>query len=215
MLRFRRPTAPPPPIVAPSVHTRVTLLVDGARYGGRIDDVVDGTLVVAAPDVSLSVERPVVVEWRDAAGTWQLPGDVAASRIYPFPTTSVRPTGPSECVAPNAGDGAGMRVSARVVRSSRLPEGTRVPVTTLNLRNNRLALWTILPLDKGDKIECIARLSGSRLVRVLCTVASAESQSGTWLVRAECTPDEPSAPHTVALIGSLIASSGEGLARTA
>ena len=117
------------------MNTRVAVLVDGARYGGRVDDVVDGALVVAAPDLSLSVERPVIVEWRDAAGTWQLPGEVSAQRLYPFPTTSVRPTGPSECIAAPAVD-AGLRVAARVIDSGRLPEGTRVPVTTLNLRLN-------------------------------------------------------------------------------
>ena len=197
----------PPPIVSPPVNTRVAVLVDGARYGGRVDDVVDGALVVAAPDLSLSVERPVIVEWRDAAGTWQLPGEVSAQRLYPFPTTSVRPTGPSECIAAPAVD-AGLRVAARVIDSGRLPEGTRVPVTTLNLRRGRLALWTILPLEKGDRIECMARLSGSQLVRVACTVASAEAQSGTWLVRAECVPDDGADPHTVALVNALLA--GEG-----
>src|SRR5262249_28732372 len=50
MLRLRRGTTAPPPIVAPPVHTRVTVLVDGARYGGRVDDIVDGALVIAAPD---------------------------------------------------------------------------------------------------------------------------------------------------------------------
>jgi hypothetical protein len=190
------------------VNTRVAVLVDGARYGGRVDDVVGGALVVAAPDLNLSTERPVIVEWRDAAGTWQLPAEVTAQRTHPFPTTSVRPTGASECVAAPAAD-RGLRVAARVLGSSRLPEGTRVPVTTLNLRRGQLALWTILPLEKGDRIECMARIGGgSRLVRVACTVASAEAQSGTWLVRAECQPDDASDPDTAALIGALVA--GEG-----
>src|SRR3954451_10603151 len=74
MWRLRRAPVAPPPIVAPPVNTRVTLLVDGARYGGRVDDVEDGALVVAAPDASLAPERPLIVEWRDSAGVWQLPG---------------------------------------------------------------------------------------------------------------------------------------------
>ena len=80
-----------PPIVAPPVNARVALLVDGARYGGRVDDITEGGLVVAAPDISLPLDRPVLVEWRDAAGLWQLPGEVTDSRLYPFPTTTVRP----------------------------------------------------------------------------------------------------------------------------
>jgi hypothetical protein len=205
MLRLRRAPTAPPPIVAPPVNSRVALLVDGARYGGRVDDVEDGNLVVAAPDVSLSADRPVVVEWRDSAGTWQLPGEVVASRLHPFPTTSIRPTGASECSSIAATEAA-MRVSARVVDSPRLPEGTRVPVTTLTLRGNRLALWTILPLERGDRLECVARLSDSRIVRVKTTVLNAETQSGTWLVRAECAPEEPNEPAAVALVTALLAS---------
>jgi len=207
MLRLRRGTTAPPPIVAPPVHTRVTLLVDGARYGGRVDDIVDGALVIAAPDASLSLERPVLVEWNDGAGVWQLPGEVAASRQYPFPTTSIKPTGASECVATPPAGTPGISVAAKVVSSGRLPVGTRVPVTTLNLRGNRLALWTILPLERGDRLECVARLADSRLVRVRCTVEGAASQSGTWLVRAECSPDDPSDPATVALLTALMAGS--------
>jgi hypothetical protein len=209
MLRLRRAPVAPPPIVAPPVNTRVTLLVDGARYGGRVDDVEGGALVIAAPDASLPAERPVIVEWRDTAGVWQLPGEVVASRIHPFPTTSVRPSGPSECVHASSGNAGGIRVAARVVSSGRLPEGTRVPVTTLNLRGERLSLWTILPLEKGDRLECVARLTDSRLVRVACTVKAAEAQSGTWLVRAECAPDDPTDPGSVALLTALVA--GEGI----
>jgi hypothetical protein len=196
------------------VNTRVAVLVDGARYGGRVDDVVEGALVVAAPDLNLSPDRPVMIEWRDGAGTWQLPGEVNAQRVHPFPTTAIRPTGPSECVAQPTGEGAGVRVSAKVLASARLPEGTRVPVTTLTLRRGRLALWTILPLDRGDRIECVARLGGSHLVRVACTVAAAETQSGTWLVRADCMPDDPNSPAAVALVSALLEGDGAGLSRT-
>src|SRR3954451_20638880 len=126
MLRLRRTPVAPPAIVAPPVNTRVAVLVDGARYGGRVDVVVDGALVVAAPDLNLSVERRVIVEWRDTAGTWQLPCEVSAQRLYPFPTTSVRPPAPSESSAAPAA-AAGLRVAARVLASGPLPEGTRVP----------------------------------------------------------------------------------------
>jgi hypothetical protein len=42
---------------------------------------------------------------------------------------------------------------------------------------------------------------------VRCTVQGAASQSGTWLVRAECSPDDPSDPATVALLTALMAGS--------
>jgi hypothetical protein len=96
-----------------------------------------------------------------------------------------------------------VRVAARVVASERLPQDTRVPVTTLTLRAGRLALWTILPLEKGDRLECVARLDDSRLVRVACTVKAAETQAGTWLVRADCEPDDLAAPGTTALLAAL------------
>jgi hypothetical protein len=202
MLRLRRPPVAPP-IVTPAVNTRVKLLVDGSYYGGRVDDVEDDAIVVAAPDALLGSERPVIIEWRDAAGVWQLPAEVIAQRLFPFPTTSVRATGPSECVDSAAGNVGTMRVTARVIVSSRLPEGTRVPVTTLNLRGDSVALWTILPLERGDRIECVARLADSRLVRVGCTVRTAESAAGTWLVRADCVLDDPHAGGSVALIAAL------------
>jgi hypothetical protein len=201
MLRLRRAPAPPP-IVTPPVNSRVTLLVDGARYGGRVDDIDGDALVIAAPDAHLAIDRPVMVEWRDGAGVWQLPGEIVASRVHPFPTTSVRPVGPSECVDAAVATPAGLRIAARVVYSPRLPEGTRVPVTTLSLRDGRLFLWTILPLERGDQLECIGRV-GARLVRIPCSVVAAESQSGTWLVRAECAPDEPDEPGTIALLAAL------------
>src|SRR5262249_58151715 len=125
-------------------------------------------------------------------------GGARPPRQSPSPTTSVRPTGASECAATPPSETPGISVAAKVLSSGRLPEGTRVPVTTLNLRGNRLALWTILPLERGDRLECVARLADSRLVRVRCTVQAAASQSGTWLVRAEGVPDDPSDPATMA-----------------
>jgi hypothetical protein len=202
MLRLRRGTTAPPPIVAPPVHTRVTLLVDGARYGGRVDDIVDGALVIAAPDASLSLERPVLVEWNDGAGVWQMPGEVAAARQYPFPTTSVKPTGASECVATPPAETPGISVAAKVVSSSRLPVGTRVPVTTLNLRGNRLALWTILPLERGDVVDIVANTGGDRLVKARVRVSHSAPQSGSWLARVACRPDE-SDPSSAALVGAV------------
>ena len=38
MLKLRRRPASPPPVVSPGVNTRVSLLVEGIRYGGRVDD---------------------------------------------------------------------------------------------------------------------------------------------------------------------------------
>jgi hypothetical protein len=209
MTRLRRQTATPPPIVAPPVNARVALLVDGARYGGRVDDITEGGLVVAAPDISLPLDRPVLVEWRDAAGLWQLPGEVTDSRLYPFPTTTVRPSGASECVSPATGAMSGsMRISARVVASSRLPAGARVPLTTVSMRGDRIMLWTIIPVERGDRLDCISSLSDGRLVRARCTVQNVRSRPGTWLVHAECTLDEPGDSSTAALLQALVGSAG-------
>jgi hypothetical protein len=212
MIRFRRTLPAPPPLVAPQVNARAAVLVDGARYGGRVDDIVEGGIVIAAPDAHLAPERPVLVEWRDAAGLWQMPAEVVHSRLHPFPTTTVRPTGTSECVQSTAGNGAaGLRVSARVIASTRLPEGTRVPVTTINLRGDRLALWTILPVERGDQLECVASLPDGRLVRARCTVEIVQAHQGTWLVRAECVLEEPASPAVRALVSTLVSSGDTGL----
>ena len=37
------------------------------------------------------------------------------------------------------------------------------------------------------------------------TVRSADAQSGTWLVRADCQPDQPGDAATVALLSALVA----------
>jgi hypothetical protein len=139
---------------------------------------------------------------------------VVAVRTHPFPTTSIRPVGASECIGAPAGEPGSLRVSARVVSSNRLAAGTRVPVTTLNLRGERLALWTILPLEGGDRIDCVARLANGRLVRVPCTVSGAEAQPGTWLVRADCSADDPHHPGTVALVEALLSEASRGPAAT-
>ncbi|MDQ1422102.1 MAG: hypothetical protein QOJ52_4064, partial [Acidimicrobiaceae bacterium] len=59
MLKLRRRLSAPPPVVSPGVNTRVSIVVEGVRYGGRVDDVERGALVIAAPDIQLAAERPV------------------------------------------------------------------------------------------------------------------------------------------------------------
>ena len=41
MLKLRRRLASTPPVVSPGVNTRVSIVVEGVRYGGRVDDVED------------------------------------------------------------------------------------------------------------------------------------------------------------------------------
>ena len=85
MLKLRRRPASPPPVVSPGVNTRVSLLVEGIRYGGRVDDAERGTLVIAAPDIQLATERPVMLEWRDAGGVWVMPAEVVELAALPVP----------------------------------------------------------------------------------------------------------------------------------
>ena len=79
------PPRRPPPVVSPGVNTRVSIVVEGVRYGGRVDDVERGSLVIAAPDIQLAAERPVMLEWRDAGGVWVMPAEVVESRLLPVP----------------------------------------------------------------------------------------------------------------------------------
>ena len=138
MLKLRRRPASPPPVVSPGVNTRVSLLVEGVRYGGRVDDVERGALVIAAPDIQLAAERPVMLEWRDAGGVWVMPAEVVELAPAPVPDdlAAARPA-PSECVSPAAAADGPVRLSGRIVESPRLPRGTRVPVTTANVDGGR------------------------------------------------------------------------------
>ena len=122
-LRSRKPQ-PAPPLTVPRINSRVALLTDGARYTARLDDIEPGHLVVAAPDVHMTPERPVLVEWRDPTGVWQLPTAVTETREAPFDTIVLRPTGPAECISESqvASPGGGMRVTARAVADLGLPE---------------------------------------------------------------------------------------------
>jgi hypothetical protein len=182
----------------------VTLLVEGVRYGGRVDDVERGSLVIAAPDIQLAAERPVMLEWRDAGGVWVMPAEVVSSRLHPFPTTSLRPAGASECVAPAGGAAEGpVRLSGRIVESPRLPNGTRVPVTTANVDGGELVLWTILPLERGDVLDIMANTGGGRLVQARVKVTNSSPQSGSWLARVTCRPAEESDPSAQALVGAV------------
>jgi hypothetical protein len=202
MLKLRRRLAAPPPVVSPGVNTRVSIVVEGVRYGGRVDDVERGALVIAAPDIQLAAERPVMLEWRDAGGIWVMPAEVVESRIHPFPTTSLRPSGASECVAPSSGSDGPVRLSGRIVDSPRLPRGTRVPVTSANVDGSELVLWTILPLERGDVVDIVANTGGDRLVKARVRVSHAAPQSGSWLARVACRPDA-SDPSAAALVGAV------------
>jgi hypothetical protein len=203
MLKLRRRPASPPPVVSPGVNTRVSLLVEGVRYGGRVDDVERGSLVIAAPDIQLATERPVMLEWRDAGGVWVMPAEVVGSRLHPFPTISLRPAGASECVSPSASGEGAVRLSGRIVDSPRLPRGTRVPVTTANVDGGELVLWTILPLERGDVLDIVANTGGDRLVQARVRVTHAAPQSGSWLARVACRPAEAADPSAVALVGAV------------
>jgi hypothetical protein len=181
----------------------VTIVVEGVRYGGRVDDMDRGSLVIAAPDVQLAAQRPVMLEWRDAAGVWVMPAEVVASRIHPFPTTSLRPSGASECVSADAHGDSPVRLSGRIVESPRLPRGTRVPVTTANVDGGELVLWTILPLERGDVLDIVASTGGARLEQARVRVTHSAPQSGSWLARVACRPAEESDPSAAALVGAV------------
>jgi hypothetical protein len=202
MLKLRRRLASPPPVISPGVNTRVSIVVEGVRYGGRVDDVERGSLVIAAPDIQLAAERPVMLEWRDAGGVWMMPAEVVESRMHPFPTTSLRPSGASECVSPvGSGDGP-VRLSGRIVDSPRLPRGTRVPITSANVDGSELVLWTILPLERGDIVDIVANTGGDRLVKARVRVSHSAPQSGSWLARVACRPVEND-PSSAALVGAV------------
>ena len=205
MLRLRSRRTPPP-LITPSVNTRVALLIDGGRYGGRIDDVGDGGLVVAAPDVQLLSDRPVILEWRDSAGVWQMPAQVVASRSHPWPTTTLRPLGASECLGETqVGGPAELRATARIVESHRFPTGTRVPVTSVQLVGDRIAFWTILPVGASDHVELMLRTTDGDVLRVGLVVARFQTKPGTWLGRAECDAAEPTSPVVSRLVAALLA----------
>jgi hypothetical protein len=207
MLKLRRRLAPPP-VVSPGVNTRVSIVVEGVRYGGRVDDVERGALVIAAPDIQLAAERPVMLEWRDTGGVWIMPAEVVESRLHPFPTTSLRPSGASECVSPAAAADSPVRLSGRIVESPRLPRGTRVPVTSANVDGAELVLWTILPLERGDIVDIVANTGGDRLVKARVRVAHSSPQSGSWLARVACRPVAEADPSAAALVGAVRARIG-------
>jgi hypothetical protein len=210
MIRFRPRRAqqrPAPPLTIPRVNTRVAILTDGARYEGRLDDIEPGHLVVAAPDALMTPERPVLLEWQDAGGIWQMPCLVSESRQKPFPVVSLRPSGRSECISESNVDapGGAMRVSARAVEAARIPAGTRVPVTSLQLAGDRIAFWTILPLEAGDHVELMARTAGGAVLRAGLVVAQVNGTSGSWLARIDCDAENPHAPAIGQLVAHLLA----------
>jgi hypothetical protein len=214
-LLSRRPA--PPPLVVPQVNAKVAVLADGARYGGRVDDIRNGCLVVAAPDAHLARERPVLVEWRDEAGVWRLPGMVRESLDEPFPTTWIRPTGHSECISEGQVDSpsGGLRVSARLVASNRLPVGTRIPISTVQLAGDRLAFWTIVPLGPGDHVELSMRTARGEVVRAGLVVAEVHSQPGSFLGRVDCDAEHPSSPAVARLVEHLLAAQAPALRASA
>ncbi len=211
-LRSRR-AAPPPPLITPTVNTRVAVLVDGARYGGRVDDVGEAGLVVAAPDAQLVAGRPVILEWRDGAGLWHLPAQVVTSRVHPWPTTTLHPTGPSECLGESEVGGRELRATARIVESPRFPGGTRVPVTSVQLAGDRIAFWTILPLGAGDHVDLLLRTTDGDMLRVGLVVARFATQPGSWLGRADCDAADPASPVVARLVAALLADAEAPAAR--
>ncbi len=214
-LLSRRPS--PPPLVVPQVNGKVALLADGARYGGRVDDIRNGCLVVAAPDANLARERAVLLEWRDEAGIWRLPGVVSESLQDPFPTTWIRPTGISECISEGqvASPGGGLRISARLVESYRLPVGTRIPISTVQLAGDRLAFWTILPLGPGDHVELSMRTARGEVIRAGLVVAEVHNQPGSWLGRIDCDAENPSSAAVARLVEHLLAAQGPAVRSSA
>jgi hypothetical protein len=212
VMKLRRRPSSPPPVVAPGVNTRVSIVVEGVRYGGRVDDVEGGALVIAAPDVQLAARRPVMLEWRDAAGVWVMPAEVVTSRLHPFPTTSLRPAGASECVSADAHGDSPVRLSGRIVESPRLPRGTRVPVTTANVDGGDLVIWTILPLERGDILDIVASTGGSSLQQARVRVTGSAPQSGSWLARVSCRPATEADPSAAALVGAVRARTARSLA---
>ncbi len=210
MIRFRPRRAqqrPAPPLTIPRVNSRVAILTDGARYEGRLDDVEPGHLVVAAPDAIMTPERPILLEWQDAGGVWQMPCLVSSTREMPFAVVKLRPSGRSICISEShvdAPDG-GMRVTARAVEAARIPAGTRVPVTSLQLAGDRIAFWTILPLEAGDHVELMARTATGGVLRVGLVVAIANRTAGSWLARIDCDAENPHAPAIAQLVAHLLA----------
>lgn len=209
MLRLLSRRASAPPIAIPQINSRVSILADGARYGGRVDDLHDGCIVVAAPDAELVPDRPVILEWRDAAGVWQMPAEVRAQQVRPFPTTSLRPIGVSECISEGQVDSptGGLRFSARVVESARIPGGTRIPVSTVQIAGDRIAFWTILPLGPGDHVELVARTPTGELIRAGLVVGELQAGTGTWLGRADCDAENPASPAISRLVELLMQAS--------
>jgi hypothetical protein len=211
MIRFRpkRPRETPPPLHVPRINSRVVLLADGARYTARLDDIEPGHLVVAAPDALMAPERPLLLEWRDQAGLWQLPCLVTETRERPFTVIALRPTGASECVSEAqvvAADGAGgVRVAARVTEAGHLPIGTRIPVTSLQLAGDRIAFWTIVPLAPGDHVELTARTPDGESLRMGLVAAQIHVANEGYLQRIDCDAENPYAPAVGRLVAHLLA----------
>ena len=146
--------------------------------------------MIAAPDIQLATERPVMLEWRDAGGVWVMPAEVVESRLYPFPTTSLRPAGASECVSPPASATA---PSASPAASSSRPAFRAAPACRSRARTStagELVLWTILPLERGDVLDIVANTGGDRLEQARVRVTHSAPQSGSWLARVACRPVE-------------------------
>lgn len=152
--------------------------------------------MVAAPHVHMTPERPVLVEWRDPTGVWQLPTVVTETRAASFDTIVLRPTGPAECISESqvASPGGGMRVTARAVQTSVFPSGARIPVTSLQLAGDRIAFWTIMPLQPGDHVELMARTADGTTLRAELVFARVLSTEGSWLSRIDCDAENPRRP---------------------
>ena len=204
-LRSRKPQ-PAPPLTVPRINSRVALLTDGARYTARLDDIEPGHLVVAAPDVHMTPERPVLVEWRDLTGVWQLPTAVTETREAPFDTIVLRPTGPAECISESqvASPGGGMRVTARAVETAVFPHGAgsrsrRCSWPATGSRSGRSC-----PLQPGDHVELMAAHRRGNTLRAGLVVAQVHTE-GSWLSRMDCDAENPTAPAIARLVAGLLA----------
>jgi len=70
-----------------------------------------------------------------------------------------------------------MRVTARAIETAVFPSGARIPVTSLQLAGDRIAFWTIMPLQPGDHVELMARTSDGAQLRAGLVVAQVQIRS--------------------------------------
>jgi len=163
------------------------------------------TLAAAAPAAPAAPRTVVTVythdlgfvhEWRTLA----LAGGRDTVRIADVPE---RIDVPSVRLTPGSGRVDRLAYRYDVANGDALLDRARGGRVRITLRGDRIALWTILPVEKGDVLDCMASLSDSRLVRARLVVASVDAQQGTWLVCAECSLDDAGSPAAQSLVAAL------------